>query len=337
MLFSCRFTGSVKLKGIIISGEDDNSHPAEIRLWVCVHVWLFRQTTKRESLCTTNLSLILGTRTSLTCHLTTLAGSPNKPSDSTGTLWLSWNTQQSECNVGTSIVTGFAASLEVGNFRRNHVSLVLQTQQNAVCLVCTLAPFSFATTTDALLLFPLTSLRIARFSNVQHLSIHISKNFGEENTRVYFIGLRGEYSEVSCGFWLFAKQNKTQQEFVDLISCIKSTNLLPTLCLRTSIISVKHHSIWWQYIWHLTKTNRSHGKLWLIPFFHCLFSSFCLCHFRHTGMKWQYVTTKHRRTRPITKWRASSHKPISYLDLPGACTQWKRWPGGVCQTGVRKI
>lgn len=30
------FTGSVKLKGIIISGEDDDSHPAEIRLWVFV-------------------------------------------------------------------------------------------------------------------------------------------------------------------------------------------------------------------------------------------------------------------------------------------------------------
>lgn len=26
------FTGSVKLKGIIISGEDDESHPAEMRL-----------------------------------------------------------------------------------------------------------------------------------------------------------------------------------------------------------------------------------------------------------------------------------------------------------------
>lgn len=39
--------------------------------------------------------------------------------------------------------------------------------------------------------------RIARFSNVQHLSIHISKNFGAESTRVYYIGLRGEYSEVS--------------------------------------------------------------------------------------------------------------------------------------------
>lgn len=33
---SFSFTGSVKLKGIIISGEDDDSHPAEIRLWVFV-------------------------------------------------------------------------------------------------------------------------------------------------------------------------------------------------------------------------------------------------------------------------------------------------------------
>ena len=43
-----------------------------------------------------------------------------------------------------------------------------------------------------------TISRIARFSNVQHLSIHISKNFGSESTRVYYIGLRGEYSEVQC-------------------------------------------------------------------------------------------------------------------------------------------
>lgn len=42
--------------------------------------------------------------------------------------------------------------------------------------------------------------RIARFSNVEHLSIHISRNFGAESTRVYYIGLRGEYTEVSAGF-----------------------------------------------------------------------------------------------------------------------------------------
>ncbi|PWS21562.1 hypothetical protein DKP78_22935, partial [Enterococcus faecium] len=33
--------------------------------------------------------------------------------------------------------------------------------------------------------------KIARFSNVQHLSIHLSRNFGAESTRVYYIGLRG--------------------------------------------------------------------------------------------------------------------------------------------------
>lgn len=47
--------------------------------------------------------------------------------------------------------------------------------------------------------------RIARFSNVHHLSIHISKNFGSENTKVYYIGLRGEYSEVSLSY---SPQNK---------------------------------------------------------------------------------------------------------------------------------
>uniref|UniRef100_A0A8C8M2U9 PITH (C-terminal proteasome-interacting domain of thioredoxin-like) domain containing 1 n=1 Tax=Oncorhynchus tshawytscha TaxID=74940 RepID=A0A8C8M2U9_ONCTS len=37
---------------------------------------------------------------------------------------------------------------------------------------------------------------IARFSNVNHLSVHISRNFGTEYTWVYYIGLRGEYSQA---------------------------------------------------------------------------------------------------------------------------------------------
>lgn len=41
--------------------------------------------------------------------------------------------------------------------------------------------------------------RIARFSNVNHLSIHIPRNFGADSTRVYYIGLRGEYTEVFTG------------------------------------------------------------------------------------------------------------------------------------------
>ncbi|XP_004911675.1 PITH domain-containing protein 1 isoform X2 [Xenopus tropicalis] len=38
--------------------------------------------------------------------------------------------------------------------------------------------------------------KISRFSNVSHLSIHISKNFGAENTKIYYIGLRGEWTEA---------------------------------------------------------------------------------------------------------------------------------------------
>ncbi|KYO25786.1 PITH domain-containing protein 1 [Alligator mississippiensis] len=38
--------------------------------------------------------------------------------------------------------------------------------------------------------------KIARFSNVYHLSIHISKNFGAETTKIFYIGLKGEWTEA---------------------------------------------------------------------------------------------------------------------------------------------
>lgn len=42
-------------------------------------------------------------------------------------------------------------------------------------------------------LFP----RVARFSDVQHLSIHFPSNHGNsDNTEVYYIGLKGDYTEV---------------------------------------------------------------------------------------------------------------------------------------------
>lgn len=46
----------------------------------------------------------------------------------------------------------------------------------------------------------LSSPRISRFSNVYHLSIHISKNFGADTTKVFYIGLRGEWTEVRWGW-----------------------------------------------------------------------------------------------------------------------------------------
>lgn len=41
------------------------------------------------------------------------------------------------------------------------------------------------------------SFRIARFSNVYHLSMHFPKNFGAETTKIFYIGLKGEWTEVS--------------------------------------------------------------------------------------------------------------------------------------------
>lgn len=36
--------------------------------------------------------------------------------------------------------------------------------------------------------------RPVQFSSVHHLTLHFPSNFGEDNTRIYYIGLRGEFS-----------------------------------------------------------------------------------------------------------------------------------------------
>ena len=38
--------------------------------------------------------------------------------------------------------------------------------------------------------------KVARFSNTEHLSIHLPTNFGEETTKVYYIGLKGDFMEA---------------------------------------------------------------------------------------------------------------------------------------------
>ncbi|XP_044769838.1 PITH domain-containing protein 1 isoform X1 [Neomonachus schauinslandi] len=107
LLFNIPFTGNVKLKGIIIMGEDDDSHPSEMRLYKNIPQMSFDDT-DREPDQTFSLNR-----------------------DLTGEL-------------------------------------------------------EYAT-------------KISRFSNVYHLSIHISKNFGADTTKVLYIGLRGEWTEVRRG------------------------------------------------------------------------------------------------------------------------------------------
>ncbi|XP_062551716.1 PITH domain-containing protein GA19395 [Armigeres subalbatus] len=40
------------------------------------------------------------------------------------------------------------------------------------------------------------STKVVTFSSVHHLSIHMPTNYGESNTTVYYIGLKGEFSEA---------------------------------------------------------------------------------------------------------------------------------------------
>ncbi|XP_068121490.1 PITH domain-containing protein 1 [Hyperolius riggenbachi] len=104
LLFNIPFTGNVKLKGIIVIGEDSDAHPSEMRLFKNIPHMSFDDT-EREPDQVFNLNI-----------------------DTTG-------------------------------------ELEYQT-------------------------------KISRFTNVSYLSIHISKNFGAENTKIFYIGLRGEWTEA---------------------------------------------------------------------------------------------------------------------------------------------
>jgi len=41
--------------------------------------------------------------------------------------------------------------------------------------------------------------RIAKFNNVSNITIYIPNNFGAENTRIYYIGLKGDFTMLNRG------------------------------------------------------------------------------------------------------------------------------------------
>ncbi|XP_055329370.1 PITH domain-containing protein 1-like [Paramacrobiotus metropolitanus] len=102
LLFNIPFTGNVKLKGIIVSGEDGDSHPASMRLYK-----------NRPEMGFDDMSL---------------------PPD-----------QEFE------LMKDPIGELEYG-------------------------------------------VKIVKFATVHHLTIHFKRNFGADTTRIYYIGLRGEFT-----------------------------------------------------------------------------------------------------------------------------------------------
>ncbi|XP_076319076.1 PITH domain-containing protein 1 isoform X1 [Tachypleus tridentatus] len=104
LLFNIPFTGSVKLKGIILIGGEEQSHPSKMRLF------------------------------------------KNRPH-------LSFDNVSSEAHQEFELHPDPSGTIEY-------------------------------------------STKIVKFSGVQHLSLHFPTNFGAENTRIYYIGLLGEYSEL---------------------------------------------------------------------------------------------------------------------------------------------
>ncbi|RZC37413.1 PITH domain-containing protein CG6153, partial [Asbolus verrucosus] len=104
LLFNIPFTGNVKLKGIIIIGEDSNTHPSKIRLF------------------------------------------KNRP----------------------AMTFDDATSVADQEFQLH---------------IDNLGTLEYAT-------------KIVTFNSVHHLTLHFPSNFGDETTRIYYIGLRGEYSQA---------------------------------------------------------------------------------------------------------------------------------------------
>ncbi|XP_030556908.1 PITH domain-containing protein GA19395 [Drosophila novamexicana] len=104
LLFNIPFTGNIKLKGIIIRGANDNSHPNRVKLF------------------------------------------KNRPK-------MTFDDARGKADQEFELSRDFRAEIEY-------------------------------------------SPKVVTFSSVHHLSLYFPSNFGDDNTRIYYIGLRGEFTEA---------------------------------------------------------------------------------------------------------------------------------------------
>ena len=58
---------------------------------------------------------------------------------------------------------------------------------------------------DSLVIFSISFLgyfsQVVTFSSVHHLTLHFPTNFGADNTKIYYIGLAGEFTQVRAAIW----------------------------------------------------------------------------------------------------------------------------------------
>ncbi|XP_064540512.1 PITH domain-containing protein GA19395 [Drosophila montana] len=104
LLFNIPFTGNIKLKGIIIRGANDNSHPNKVKLF------------------------------------------KNRPK-------MTFDNARGKADQEFELSRDFRGEVEY-------------------------------------------SPKVVTFSSVHHLSLYFPSNFGDDNTRIYYIGLRGEFTEA---------------------------------------------------------------------------------------------------------------------------------------------
>ncbi|KAH8392205.1 hypothetical protein KR215_002959 [Drosophila sulfurigaster] len=122
LLFNIPFTGNIKLKGIIISGANDDSHPNKVKMWVEIILQLF-------------LVLLI--------HLYSFKNRPK----------MTFDDAKAKADQEFDLTRDARGEIEY-------------------------------------------SPKVVTFSSVHHLSLYFPSNFGDDNTRIYYIGLRGEFSEA---------------------------------------------------------------------------------------------------------------------------------------------
>jgi hypothetical protein len=68
------------------------------------------------------------------------------------------------------------------------------------------------------------ALKIVKFAGVNHLTLHFTRNFGEETTRIYYIGLKGDFTQTPRDAILIANYELAPNPAEHNINFLNTTN-----------------------------------------------------------------------------------------------------------------